>query len=112
MVTRQINTQRVALVHHHPVLNRPKVILIVIPSYHRKLIKMRAKLANLDHCAVPFLSHAATNLSWYDIIPDIKMTETSAITQPRAVSYFDRIPTSHLLPILNDHWSIYPTSHL
>ena len=26
---------------------------------------MRAKLANLNHCAVPFLSCAAVNLSWY-----------------------------------------------
>ena len=26
---------------------------------------MRAELANLDHCAVPFLRHAATNLLWY-----------------------------------------------
>ena len=28
---------------------------------------MRAELANLYDCAVPFLSHAAVNLSWYDI---------------------------------------------
>ena len=27
---------------------------------------MRAELANLNHCAVPFLSRAAVNLSWYD----------------------------------------------
>ena len=26
---------------------------------------MRAKLANLNHCAVPFLSRAAANLCWY-----------------------------------------------
>ena len=26
---------------------------------------MRAELANLDHCAVPFLSRAAVNLCWY-----------------------------------------------
>ena len=26
---------------------------------------MRAELANLNHCAVPFLSRAAVNLSWY-----------------------------------------------
>ena len=26
---------------------------------------MRAKLANLNHCAVPFLSRASANLSWY-----------------------------------------------
>ena len=29
----------------------------------RKLIKLRAKLACLNHCAVLFLSHAAVN--WY-----------------------------------------------
>ena len=27
---------------------------------------MLAKLANLNHCAVPFLSRAAANLRWYD----------------------------------------------
>ena len=27
---------------------------------------MRAELANLNHCAVPFSSRAAVNLSWYD----------------------------------------------
>ena len=32
---------------------------------------MRAQLANLKHCAVPFLSRAAVNLSWYDSIVDI-----------------------------------------
>ena len=26
---------------------------------------MRAKFANLNYCAVPFLSRAAVNLSWY-----------------------------------------------
>ena len=26
---------------------------------------MRAELANLNHCAVQFLSRAAVNLSWY-----------------------------------------------
>ena len=29
---------------------------------------MRAELANLNHCAVPFLSRAAVNLSWFDSI--------------------------------------------
>ena len=33
-----------------------------------KLIKMRAELANHNHCAVPFLSRAAVNLSCYDSI--------------------------------------------
>ena len=27
---------------------------------------MRAKLANINDCAVPFLSRADVNLSWYD----------------------------------------------
>ena len=30
--------------------------------------KMRAELANLNHCAVLFLSRATVNLSWYDSI--------------------------------------------
>ena len=29
---------------------------------------MRAELANLNHCAVPLLSRAVVNLSWYDNI--------------------------------------------
>ena len=29
---------------------------------------MRAILANLNHCAVPYLSRAAVNLCWYDYI--------------------------------------------
>ena len=32
-----------------------------------KLIKMRAELANLNDCTVPFLSRSAVNLSWCDI---------------------------------------------
>ena len=31
-------------------------------TYQLKLTKMRAELANLNHCAVPFLSRAAVNL--------------------------------------------------
>ena len=31
-----------------------------------KLIKMRAELANLNQCAVPFSSRADVNLSWFD----------------------------------------------
>ena len=27
---------------------------------------MRAKLASLNHCAVPYLSRAVVNLSWYN----------------------------------------------
>ena len=37
---------------------------------------MRAKLATLNHCAVPFLSHAVTNLCWYYYILNIR---TSAL---------------------------------
>ena len=29
---------------------------------------MHANLGNVNHCAVPILSRAAANLSWYDII--------------------------------------------
>ena len=39
-----------------------------VQSYQRKLIKVRAELANLNHCAVSFLRRAAVNLSWYDSI--------------------------------------------
>ena len=34
-------------------------------SYQLKLIKMRAKLASVNHCAVPFLSRAVVNLCRY-----------------------------------------------
>ena len=34
-------------------------------SYQRRLIKMRAKTDNINHCAVPLLSRAAVNLCWY-----------------------------------------------
>ena len=34
-------------------------------SYQLQLIKMRAEVASLNHCAVPFLSRAAVNLSWH-----------------------------------------------
>ena len=37
-----------------------------IISYQLKLIKMRAELANINDCAVPFLSRAAVNFCWYD----------------------------------------------
>ena len=37
-------------------------------SHQLMLKKMRAGLANLNHCAVPFLSCPAVNLSWYDSI--------------------------------------------
>ena len=40
-------------------------------SYQLKLKKMREELAGLNHCAVPFLSRAAVNLSWYDSTADM-----------------------------------------
>ena len=42
-------------------------VLLLLVSYQLKLIKMRARLANLNNCAVHFLSRAATNLCWYYI---------------------------------------------
>ena len=56
---------------------------------------MRAELANLNDCAVPFLSRAAVNLSWYDIIkhsnnerfPVILPTKTTAEQNGVALSY-------------------------
>ena len=36
-----------------------------ILSYQLKLIRMRAKLAYLNYCAVPFLSRVVVNLCWY-----------------------------------------------
>ena len=44
-------------------------------SYQLKLIKMRAELANLNHCEVLFLSRAAINLSLYNSSPVMKWTE-------------------------------------
>ena len=43
-------------------------ISIVVPT---QVEKMRAELANHNHCAVPFSSRAAINLSWYDITINI-----------------------------------------
>ena len=43
-------------------------ISYTVLSYELELIKMRAKLTNLNYCAVPFLSRAAVNLCWYDYI--------------------------------------------
>ena len=43
------------------------ITMYILLSYQLNLIKMRAKLANLNHCAVPFLSRAADNLCWYYI---------------------------------------------
>ena len=40
--------------------------------YELKLIKVLAELANLNHCAVPFLSRATVNLSLYNSYPVMK----------------------------------------
>ena len=45
---------------------------------------MRAKLANLNHCEVPFLSRAAVNLSWYDTT----VKGATGSHQLKCVSYF------------------------
>ena len=41
--------------------------MYIVLSYQIKLIKMRAKLANLNDCAVAFLNRAVANLCWYYI---------------------------------------------
>ena len=48
-----------------------------IISYQLKLIKVRAELANLNNCAVPFLSRAAVNLCWYNYIQSISKFKTN-----------------------------------
>ena len=40
--------------------------LYIVLSYQLKLIKLRAKFADLNHCGVPILSRAAVNLCRYD----------------------------------------------
>ena len=42
------------------------VFAAIVISYQLKLIKMRANLANLNDCAVPFLNRAAVKLGWYN----------------------------------------------
>ena len=37
--------------------------MILVPT---QVDKMRAELANLNDCAVPFLIRAAVNLCWYN----------------------------------------------
>ena len=56
---------------------------------------MRAELANLNHCAVPFLRRAAANLSWYDSTATVRdmlfltilLTKTTAAQNEDALSY-------------------------
>ena len=40
---------------------------------------MRVQLANLNHCAVPFLSRAVANLSWYDYSTKLRDTRNYAV---------------------------------
>ena len=61
---------------------------------------MRAILANLDDCAVPFLSRAAVNLSWYD-----SKTWQTFLTH----YYYKMYPLSCILPL--DLTSIPPLSN-
>ena len=42
--------------------------MVYVISHQLKLIKMRAELVTLNDCAVPFLSHAAVKMCWYDYI--------------------------------------------
>ena len=44
---------------------RQHELWIYVTNYQHKLIKMRAELAILNQCAVPFLSRTAANLCWY-----------------------------------------------
>ena len=53
--------------------------------------KMRAELANLNHCAVPFLSRAAVNLSWYD------STVFYILMKPIPITCFSLSPKQRLL---------------
>ena len=39
--------------------------MCIVISYQLKLVKMRAKLANRNDCAAPFLSRATADLCWY-----------------------------------------------
>ena len=41
---------------------------------------MRAELANLNYCAVPFLSRAVANLCWYYTASKIKATTLGTTT--------------------------------
>ena len=40
-------------------------MISLIISYQLELTKICAELADLNHCAVPFLTCAAVNLRWY-----------------------------------------------
>ena len=54
--------------------------LLMVQLYQHKLIEMRAELANLNHCAVPFLSRAAVNLCWYYITYSFIVIKTETYT--------------------------------
>ena len=75
-----------------------------LPSYQHKLIKMRSELAILNHCAVPFLSRAATNLCWYYIIDYVQKrslvlvqrTDSSSSSTNASLRGLKRVPRSDL----------------
>ena len=48
-----------------PVIQEKKETKFFILSYQLELAKMRAKLVDINHCSVLFLSRAAANLWWY-----------------------------------------------
>ena len=50
---------------------------------------MRAELANVNHCAVSFLSRATVNLSWYNIYNAecILLTKITAAQNEAVLSY-------------------------
>ena len=69
---------------------------------------MRAKLTNLNHCAVPFLSRAAVNLSWYDstysydrhvFVASSKWIHRQSFTPYNQSEYMDKLKSIEILPM-------------
>ena len=59
---------------------------------------MRAELANLNHCAVPFLSRANVNLSWYDSNLLNNSRNIIVVSQPfRLVLHYSNITSCNLI---------------
>ena len=54
----------------------------LVLSYQLKLIKMRANLASLKYCAVPFLRRAGANLCWYYYIYITSVNMSQNILEP------------------------------
>ena len=59
---------------HNGLVGVCRLHYIVVPT---QVEKMCTKLANLNPCAVPFLSSAAVNLSWYDSTPNLRTSYLS-----------------------------------